>query len=268
MIWIERFLTFFADCWFRFVPRRQPGRDALLDCKIIAHRGQHDNRQVRENTLAAFRQAAAAGCWGLEMDLRWTRDLYPVVLHDPDLARVFDIELDVASVDLAELRERVPEVPTLAEVVAEFGGRYHLMVEIKGDDIGEYGLRGERLEQAFAPLVPARDYHLLALDAGLFELAGYCPAKACLPVAQWAVGRFSREALARGYAGICAQYLLIGSARIRQHHQQGQKIGIGFAASRNSLFREINRGVDWVFTNHACQLAELRRDLLGDDRPA
>jgi hypothetical protein len=56
-----------------------------------------------------------------------------------------------------------------------------------------------------------------------------------------------------------AQYLLLSAKLIRQHHQRGQKLGCGFASSRNCLYREINRGVDWIFTNHALRLEAIRR---------
>ena len=94
-----------ADFWLMLVPRARPSRQALIDCMIISHRGEHDNRKVRENTLAAFDRAALAGVAGLEFDVRWTRDLQPVVIHDADARRVFGRDLVVAEVSLAELRE-------------------------------------------------------------------------------------------------------------------------------------------------------------------
>ena len=37
------------------LPRRVPSRAALERCRIIAHRGEHDNVTVMENTLQAYR---------------------------------------------------------------------------------------------------------------------------------------------------------------------------------------------------------------------
>ena len=34
---------------------------------------------------------------------------------------------------------------------------------------------------------------------------------------------------------------------LRKHHRNGRKIGTGYVRSRNCLFRELNRGVDWIF---------------------
>lgn len=258
----QRILMALADLWFGLIPRTRPARQALADCKIISHRGEHDNRRTFENTMAAFTRAAEAGCWGLELDVRWTRDLQPVVVHDANLQRVFGIDLAISEVELHELRQSCPQVPTLAQVVEQFGGRQHLMVELKRDGPGDYEVRGERLREIFCQLEPARDYHFLALQAEQFALVEFCGRRACLPVAGFNIGRLSQLALADGYAGVCAHYLLLGAKRIQRHHLRGQKLGTGFAASRYALYREINRGVDWIFTDHAARLATMRRRLL------
>jgi glycerophosphoryl diester phosphodiesterase len=262
---LQRALLSLVNLGFMFIPRRRPTHQALIDCKIISHRGEHDNRRVRENTLAAFTPAAGAGCWGLEFDVRWTRDLQPVVFHDANAQRVFGIDLVISQVDLAQLQQRIPEIPTLREVVDRFGGRQHLMVELKGDDLAAYASRAERLREIFAALEPARDYHFLALQAELFELVEFAGTRACLPVAEINIGELSRIASQREYAGVCAQYLLLNRTLISRHHRQGQKLGSGFAASKNGLFREINRGVDWIFTNHAVRLEALRQELLRNE---
>ena len=58
-----------ADACFMLVPRRRPSVQALQQCRLVSHRGEHDNRHVRENTLAAFRAVADAGIWGV----KWAR---------------------------------------------------------------------------------------------------------------------------------------------------------------------------------------------------
>jgi len=265
IFYLERALLSLVNLGFMFIPRCRPMRAALIDCKIISHRGEHDNRRVRENTFAAFTPAAEAGCWGLEFDVRWTRDLQPVVFHDANTQRVFGIDLAISQLSLAQLQQRIPEIPTLREVVDRFGGQQHLMVELKGDDLAAYANRAERLRDIFAALEPASDYHFLALQAELFELVEFAGTRACLPVAEFNIGELSRIALQREYAGVCAQYLLLSRALISRHHLQGQHLGSGFAASKNGLFREINRGVDWIFTNHAVRLEAIRQELLRNE---
>jgi len=262
MYYLQRLILGLLDFVCMLVPRRRPPRQAMAECRIISHRGEHDNRRVRENTLAAFTPAAEAGCWGLEFDVRWTRDLEPVVIHDADAERVFGIDLVVAEISLAELRQRIPEVPTLAEMVERFGGRQHLMIELKHDRIGSAAARAGRLREILAPLEPVEDYHFLALHPESFELTDFAGKRACVPVAEFNLGELSRRALRQEYGGVCAHYLLLGRGVIERHHHRGQLLGSGFASSRNCLFREVNRGVDWIFSNHALKMEAIRRQML------
>jgi len=255
-----------VDLCLMLWPRRRPSRDALERCRIVSHRGEHDDRERRENTLAAFAAAADAGSWGIECDVRWTRDLHPVVIHDPDTARVFGTPVEIAAVELDELRRRVPEVPRLEELVEAFGGRQHLMVELKADSLDQARRKSERLAEIFAGLEPVRDYHFLALQATALEPAGFAGARACLLVAELNTAQLSREVCRQGYGGLCGHYLLIGKRLLQRHRARGQRIGTGFAASRFCFYREVNRGIDWIFTNRARKLAAIRERLLR--RPA
>ena len=100
---------------------------------LIAHRGMP--RQARENTLASFALALAAGADGIELDVHATADGVVVVHHDATL----ETGPPIASVTLANIHrsETAParRIPTLAEVCALVGGRAELLVEIKGANI-------------------------------------------------------------------------------------------------------------------------------------
>ena len=265
LYWFERALMLACDLWFACLPRSRPSMEAMRNCRIVSHRGEHDNRQVRENTLAAFQPAAEAGCWGLEFDVRWTRDLQPVVMHDADAKRVFDRDIVIAECTLEQLQREIPEIPTLEEVLRRFGGRQHLMIELKRDDMGEIERRQNRLRELLAALTPAEDYHILALHPQLFELVEFAGPRAWLPVAELNLAAMSQFALSRGCDGICAQYLLLSRDLMARHRAVGQRIGSGFAASRFGLYREINRGVDWIFTNHALRLEAIRQQQIRSD---
>ena len=259
---LELAAQWLADRFFALWPRRRPSRARLLACKIIAHRGEHDNRRVRENTLPAFDAARVGGVWGIEFDLRWTRDYEPVVLHDADTRRVFGVGLRVAEVDLEELRRCLPEVPTLAEVIERYGGAVHLMMELKQDALPDLERKRARLQALFAPLTPAVDYHVLALSVELFAPMSFAGERAFIPVAELNVAEISRLSLQREFAGIGGQYLLLGNRLVQRHAARGQRVGTGFIASRYCLYRELNRGIEWVYSNHACRLAAIRRRLL------
>ena len=71
----------------------------------LAHRGLHNpEKKAPENSLAAFRAAAQAG-YGVELDVRLTRDGQVVVSHDDALARMTYTYKNVAESDYAEIRE-------------------------------------------------------------------------------------------------------------------------------------------------------------------
>ena len=183
------------------LPRQMPLREVLQSCKLISHRGEHDNTEVMENTLRAYEIARVNGVWGIETDIRWTRDLVPVVCHDPDCRRVFGKSITIGEISFAELRDAVPLIPSLAELVEEFGGNTHLMIEIKEEPFPQKQQQKQILLEHLASLTPGEDYHLLALDPGLFELVDFLPRKYCLPVAETNTRRMSRASLAGGYGG-------------------------------------------------------------------
>jgi glycerophosphoryl diester phosphodiesterase len=246
-----------VDAAMAATPRRVPDKEALQRCRLIAHRGEHDNLDTRENTLAAFRAARDAGVWGIECDIRWTRDLVPVICHDATPARVFNVATPLADMTFEQLRSKLPEIPSLAEVIDEFGGATHLMLEIKRESRPDEARQKAVLEDLLAPLAPCDDFHILALDTPQFQFVDFLPASCWLPVAELNVPALSRFALERGCAGLGGHYLLLNNRLKARHDALGQQLGVGFPASRNGLFRELNRGVEWVFSNDAVKLQQV-----------
>jgi len=119
---------------------------------LVAHRG-HAQR-LPENTLAALRDAAAAGASHLEFDIQLSSDGVPVLLHDATLARTADDPRDARRLPLAALREvsvheparfggafRGTPIPTLREVVAWAIAEptLHLFPEIKVESFETQG---------------------------------------------------------------------------------------------------------------------------------
>ncbi len=256
---LENLLLPLVDSVSARVPQPLPDAGRLDACKLISHRGEHDNRRVFENTMAAFDAAAASGVWGIELDIRWTKDLCPVVIHDPGLSRVFGLPTLVAETAAGELARQCPRVPTLAEVIARFGGRVHLMVEVKASAWHAPERQNRILAELFASLEPGRDYHFLSLEPAVFPRIRFAPAPVFIPVARLNFGDLSRLALKKGYGGVAGHYTLVGAAAIARHHRAGQRVGTGYPRSRNCLFRELNRGVEWIFSNHAALLQALIR---------
>ena len=119
-----------------------PGDNAGMEKfknKKYAHRGLHGNvgydEYAAENSLTAFRRAKEHG-YGIELDLRMSKDGEIVVIHDGNLKRVTGIDAKVADLTLDEIKSHAligttDTVPTLREVIALIDGAIPLLFEIK-----------------------------------------------------------------------------------------------------------------------------------------
>lgn len=236
-----------VDAYFAVIPRRKPYQENINNARLIAHRGAHDNERIFENTQEAFRLAEKAGCWGIELDVHSTADKILVVNHDPTLTRLWGQDAAIAHLTFNALRSLVPEIPSLAEVIAEFGGRVHLFIELKTHFQDE-----DVLVQNLQNLKPCKDYHLLSLDPAIFSSLSQFPKKSLLLVAVHNnVKEFCDLSIIRNYGGVMGNYLLLTTKRLHQLSDGHQAAGVGFVNSKNSLYRELNRGVKWIFTNQA-----------------
>lgn len=252
--WLEASFINLTDRIYARIPRQQPPRKRLDQCKIVSHRGEFDNTRVFENTLAAITPLIDAGVWGIECDLRWTRDLHPVVFHDADLKRLFGDNRRIAALTRAELRQDYPMVPGLEEVIDAVDGKLHLMLEIKREMYPDQDHQNRMLGSLFSGLRPCQDYHILTLTPDMFDVIHFAPKQSFLPIAQVNLPSLSRLALEKEYGGVSGHFLFMTAARIKSHKDRGQQVGTGFIASQNCLFREINRGVDWIFSNDAARM--------------
>ena len=251
-----------VDEVYTICPQPFPGKERLKHCKIVSHRGEHDNKTIFENTLAAFDSALDKGIWGIEFDIRWTRDLQPVVIHDPDLNRVFHLGLQVRETTLKELKQHCPQVPSLQEVIQRYGQRLHLMAEIKAEPYPDPPLQNQALRDLFSPLQPQKDFHLLSLTPEMFKLIDFVPTSAFIPIARLNFLRFSKLALQERYTGVAGHYLFLTIPRLKKHYHHQQKVGTGYIKSKNCLFRELNRGVEWIFSNNAGELQAIVNKLI------
>ncbi|XP_069005214.1 LOW QUALITY PROTEIN: glycerophosphodiester phosphodiesterase 1-like [Embiotoca jacksoni] len=122
---------------FRFppVPADQAGRVLRPrvpsgSVSVVAHRGgSHD---APENTLAAIREASRNGATGVELDLSFTADGVPVLMHDETLDRTTNGSGTIGKLQFVHLRKldaaarhrlrdkfTAEKVPTLQEAVEE-----------------------------------------------------------------------------------------------------------------------------------------------------
>ena len=109
---------------------------------VAAHRGSSGS--APENTMAAFRMAAAAGADMIEFDVRMTGDFELVVHHDRRLGRTSDGSGRIGDLTLRDIktfdagswysrRFRGERIPTLHEVLEEFPRSLGMNIEVKTD---------------------------------------------------------------------------------------------------------------------------------------
>lgn len=243
-----------TDALYAHKPQSLPPLKDLRNCRLIAHRGEHDNQAVFENTLAAFDAACQRGVWGIECDVRWTRDGVPVIFHDVTLARLHNSCLAVDEIDYRSLRQEFPRIPSLEVLIDRYGKRCHLMIELKGEGVGPWRKRHDTLKRILQPLSPGEDFHLMSFFPRLLEKLHLFPRHAFLPIARTNSTQIIQTCLRRGYGGFCGHYLLVNGQHIRRLDQKGLAVGTGFANSINTLHREVKRGVTWIFSERAVAL--------------
>ncbi|MBA2652041.1 MAG: glycerophosphodiester phosphodiesterase [Tatlockia sp.] len=246
------------DVFFACFPRKIPREENASETRLIAHRGAHDKKLgVIENTDAAFARALDLGCWGIEFDVHETADGILVVNHDPTLDRLWGKSLAIRNLKFKTLRQLVPEIPSLAEVVERYGKRLHLFIELKAPFVAEKTLHDE-----LYTLAGGKDYHLLSLDEPLFStFTIFPPAVMLLVPVHNNVSQFCKLAMQKNYGGVLGHYWLLNNAKIASLNLAEKRIGVGMVDSRRGLYRELNRGLSWVFSDRVEVLSDCLRKL-------
>ena len=223
--------------------------------KVIAHRGYHDETTV-ENTMEAFEKAFVCGCWGIEFDVRWTRDGEPIVFHDLTLSRLIpNLHKKVSDLTWSELQKIGPMIPHLQDVITRWGKRLHLMIEVK--EVFSSSKQKNKFSEILSSLTPQEDFHILALKPQLFESIDFLPTDCFLSVSELNAKFWSNYTAEHKLAGLTGHYLLVNDQILKKHHSQGQKVGTGFVNSKKVFYRECSRGVDFLFTDNCKKIAPL-----------
>jgi glycerophosphoryl diester phosphodiesterase len=229
---------------------------------IIAHRGA--SAHAPENTFSAFELAIRQGADAIELDVDLCQDQHLVVIHDRtvdrttngsgkvgDLSQAALQELDAGShFDLAYKGERIPG---LEEVLATFGTRIAINIELKGssssskllaekvaDLIQRHGLIGKVIISSFDPWLLRRMNRLL-------------PEVACALLAEG--GR--KGALLRGRVGeALVRYEALhpdvqdaSLALVKRIHERGRRINVYTVNTPQGMRALFSAGVDGIFTD-------------------
>lgn len=198
---------------------------------VLAHRGLHHD--ARENTLAAFAAAEAAGADGIETDVRLSKDELAVLFHDAKVRR-----RKVASMTRAELsRAAGHRVPTLEEAMERFDVLWD--VEVKSPDAVDATLdvlrRFARTRRFFVTSfrrdVVQRVAAAMRVDAGL--IVQRAPLGVRRTPGRVVVWRFH----------------LATRRRVRAAHARGQRVFVYGPRTRRDHERAARAGVDGVITD-------------------
>ncbi len=221
----------------------------------IAHRG--DPVLQRENTMAAFRSAMAAGADMVELDLQRCGDGEIIVLHDATLSRLWGVERAVADLDLAQVRaigQPGSGIPTLREVLEEVA--LPLMVDFTAQEVVGEAVRVVRERRA--------------MDRALF-VTGNVPAlrslRAIAPEARIGVTWGAPELPAAALLDeLRAEYwnpafVLVSPERVKAMHALGRRVSTWTVDDPGDMARMVAAGVDAIVSN---RIAELRRVLSAD----
>ena len=169
-IWVI-LLVIFAVLIYMTHPSLRYGKCRRWRREPFAHRGLHDiDGGIVENTLPAFAAARDHG-YGMELDIRFSKDRQVVVFHDDDLLRLAGNTRKVRELTLEALKA-IPlcgvdsaRIPTLKEVLETVNGRVPLLIELKSgigngrlcralmDIMRDYP--GEFIVESFNPLIVA-----------------------------------------------------------------------------------------------------------------
>lgn len=106
-----------------------------LNNLIIAHRGVHNNIDIPENTLPAFKKALTLNL-PIELDIQLTKDNILVVFHDNNLLRLTSQNKNIKDITYEELSKlnilnTEEKIPTLKQVLDLIKGKVLINIEIK-----------------------------------------------------------------------------------------------------------------------------------------
>lgn len=138
MIVVILILLFIGASYLWLILPRPAGPDLAPVLCDYAHRGLFDNKEIPENSMAAFGRAVDKGI-GIELDLHLTKDGRVVVFHDATLERMCGKKTPISALSWAQLKkERLLGteygIPLFEDVLRLVNGKVPLLIELKGED--------------------------------------------------------------------------------------------------------------------------------------
>lgn len=222
------------------------------DIIFVGHRGIKGNKNIKENTFEAFDLAVKSGCNGLEFDVHLTDDNKIVITHDKTLNRVFNINVDVTEYKYPEIKKIFPGIILIEELFQRYKKNNLLFfIEIKKQITKEKDII---LSKQVLKILQDNDIkdrcRIITLD---YDLLLYYSEKGIklYPIYLFFPHKAVKFAEKNKLSGVFGNYILTGKNQIKELIKNGFETGTGYLEYKNSTYREINKGVKFIFTERA-----------------
>ncbi len=105
---------------------------------IIAHRGVHNEKDIIENSLEAFKEAVNKN-YIIELDVHFLKDGEVVVFHDDNIERMTGINKNLKDCTYDEIRNikllnKNTYIPKISDVLKLVDGKVPILIELKNDN--------------------------------------------------------------------------------------------------------------------------------------
>jgi glycerophosphoryl diester phosphodiesterase len=212
--------------------------------------------------MPAFALAIEQQADMIETDLHRSRDAAIVITHDEELVGLGG-HGEIAETTLAELRRLDAgggeRVPTLEEILDEFGPRISFNLELKRATGGPY----EGLEAAAIEAVAARGLMPRTLFSSFYDpvLAQIRALEPAARVGLLISHRYPQDAVARaralGAEALHPEAVLVDAALVESAHEAGLAVYVFTVDEPAEMRRLLELGVDGLFTNYPERMWEV-----------
>lgn len=226
--------------------------------KIIAHRGA--NADAPENTLAAFQLAMDQSADGIELDVMLSGDGQVVVIHDDTVDRTTNGTGRVREMSLKQLQSLDAGegecIPALKDVLAQFGGKCLINIELKN-----FSSIFDALPYKVAELI--LQYKLVeSVIVSSFNPFNFRRIRRCLPEVKTGLLTQSRQARLRlwrlfKYDALHPHFSDVDQALVSAMHRENRQVNVWTVDDPEEITRLAALKVDSIITNRPKRAREV-----------
>ena len=163
--------------------------------------------------------------------------------------------MDISQTSFSEIRDQLPEIPTLKEVIDKYADKIHFFIEIKIETLKNFEEATQlkaikKLKKNLSSLTPGENYHLMSLNTNLFKFIDFVPKEYQVSISLTNTKEIFKKTLKYDLGAMTGSYFLITDSQVKELLKEKKQVGLGFITSKNCLYKQINKGCYWIFTNH------------------